>query len=68
MEKELLKAYKVIFNEFDFEIKKDMIIVSDEKVSLKICRDMIMDRYFMMSEISSLLLKEMCLHPMQQVD
>ena len=57
MEKELLKAYKVIFNELDFEIKKDMIIVSDEKVSLKICRDMIMDRYFMMSEISSLLLK-----------
>lgn len=68
MEKELLKAYKVIFNEFDFEIKKDMIIVSDENVSLKICRDMIMDRYFMMSEISSLLFKEMCLHPMQQVD
>ena len=68
MEKELLEAYKVIFNELDFEIKKDMIIVSDEKVSLKICRDMIMDRYFMMSEISSLLLKEMCLHPMQQVD
>ena len=68
MEKELLKAYKVIFNEFDFEIKKDMIIVSDENVSLKICRDMIMDRYFMMSEISSLLFKEMCLHPMKQVD
>lgn len=68
MEKELLEAYRVIFSELDFEIKKDMIIVSKDKVSLKICRDMIGDRYFMMSEISSLLLKEMCLHPMQQVD